>query len=121
MRWVYHCHPDVQVRRLRHRAVRQLANGPRARQQHGQYLKPCGLAPHLSATLPYRSLTCSPDWTVVRLTEAQENTWLWELERLQICKTLLFLMTNEVGRGMSISSGEKTILKGGSMVTIECS
>lgn len=36
-------------------------------------------------------------------------------------QALLFLMTNKVGRGGSISSGEKTILKGRSMVTVEYS
>lgn len=35
---------------------------------------------------PYHSLTCSPDWMVVRFREA-ENLGLWELERPRICET----------------------------------
>lgn len=67
---------------------------------------------------PYHSLACSPDWMVVRLGEA-ENMGLWELERPRICETF-FLMTNEMVRGVSASSGKQTVLKGGSMVAVEC-
>lgn len=35
-----------------------------------------------------------------------------------ICKMSLFLMTNEIVRGVSVSSREQIILKGGSILTI---
>lgn len=35
-----------------------------------------------------------------------------------ICKTLLFLMTNEIVRGVSVSSREQTVLEGGSILTV---
>ena len=34
-----------------------------------------------------------------------------------ICKMSLFLMSNEIGRGVSVSSREQIILKGGSILT----
>lgn len=35
-----------------------------------------------------------------------------------ICRTLLFLMANEMVRGVSVSSSDQTFLKGGSILTV---
>ena len=49
---------------------------------------------------------------------SREHTALGTGRDCTICKMLLFLMTNEIVRGVSVSPREHTVLQGGSILTV---
>lgn len=79
-------------------------------------MNPGGLAPELSSTTQKVPLPqpdgCEP------LVSSGKHVALGTGKGCTICKMSLFLMTDEIVRGVSVSSREQIILKGGSILTI---
>lgn len=76
------------------------------------------MVPEFSTTMekvPLALLT-RPDGHEV-LVSSGEHVALGTGKGCTICKMLLFLMTNEIAKGVSVSSREQTVLQGGSILT----
>lgn len=108
----------LQMGKSRRREVWQLAGGPTANQQPGQDWNPGGMVPEFSSTMEKVPLTLltRPDAHKV-LVSSGEHMGLGTGKGCTIRKMLLFLMTNETAKGVSVSSREQTVLQGGSILT----